>query len=437
MGVPRLARRLWKGFWIRQNLGRIAIKFYPPGGEASITVAPTLTALSRRYWHWLYLQHLAESLAVIDDTPEGLRLLVAARAMAEDFVSRSYWPHVIGENISDSGAGAGAAVIVPERAGGVAIATQVVQRGDGTPAMRLVWSPPEARDRIASSNLVLLVHVMRGATHPLEQYELFKKIALFVEYCERAGCPRERAALKAGALHAVVHADLTEMASPGGLIRPKVAASGAHEDGQRRSELPAGSAPSRDLPAASPRHTRRASPDPFWKRSGPSIAAAAVLWASLVLVTFSLPRGGRPVPAPRPVASVPAPGPRQDLPPSPPRTEPRSQAQVAPAPAAVPHAGSALKERPRAASVLQRSRPSSERDRSNVPKFRVVSSTLALGVAEHRSRILAEQGVDSFVRQKAGNLGRLQYGAYRSKETAEEDARRFRAQGYTAVVIPW
>src|SRR5689334_21415263 len=64
MGVPWLARRLWRGFWDRQSLGRIVIKFYPERNEASVTVSPSLAAVSRRYWHWLYLQHLAESLAL-------------------------------------------------------------------------------------------------------------------------------------------------------------------------------------------------------------------------------------------------------------------------------------------------------------------------------------------------------------------------------------
>ena len=415
----------------------MVIKFYAEGGEASITVSPNLAAVSRRYWHWVYLQHLAESLAVIGDTPERMRLLVAARAMAEDFVSRSYWPQVIGESIS--GAGAGAAVIVPERAGGVALATEVLQRGDGTPSIRLVWSPPEARDRIASSNLVLLVHVMRGAIHPLEQYEIFKKIALFVEYCERAGCPRERATLKAGALYAVVHADLTEMASPGGFVRHKVAVPGvgAGSDAPRRSDLPAGPARSRDLPGLQARGDRHASPDPFWKRSGPAIGAAVVLWAGLVLGAFFLPHGGQPARAPRPIASMPAPGHQQDASPSPRRADLRPRTQTALTPPAVPHADSAVKGRPGAAAALQRPKASPEREGSELPKFRVVSSTLALDIAEHRSRVLAEQGVDSFVREKDGKLGRLQYGAYRSRETAEEDARRFRAQGYTAVVIPW
>jgi hypothetical protein len=435
MGGPRLVRQLWKGLWNRQSLGRIVITFYPQGGEASITVSPILAALSRRYWHWLYLQHLAESLAAIGETQERLRLLVAARAMAEDFVSRSYWPHVIGESISD--AGAGAAEIVPERAGGVALATQVVQRGDGMPAMRLAWSTPEARERIASSNLVLLVHVMRGATHPLEHYEIFKKVALFVEHCERAGCPRERATLKAGALHAVVHADLTEMASPGGLVRHKVAAPGAVNDAERQSDLPAGPAPSRDRPVVPPRRDHRASPDPIWKRSGAAIGAAAVLWAGLVLGAFFLPRGGSPVLGPRPVASVPAAGHRQDAPPLPRGEELRQQPPIALTRPEVPRSAPAVKGRPGAAAARQRPRPSPETEGNAPPKFRVVSGTLALGVAEHRSKVLAEQGVDSFVREKAGRLGRLQYGAYYFREIAEEDARHLRAQGYTAVVIPW
>jgi hypothetical protein len=414
------------------------IKFYPQGGEASIAVSPTLAAVSRRYWHWLYLQHLAESLAAIGETHERLRLLVAARAMAEDFVSRSYWPHVIGERIADADAGAGAAVIVPERAGGVALATQVVQRGDGMPAMRLAWSSPEARDRIASSSLVLLVHVMRGATHPLELYELFKKIGLFVEYCERAGCPRERATLKAGALYAVVHADLTEMASPGGLVRHKVAAPGvgAESETQRRSDLPAGAAPSPNFPTAQAPHDRHA-PDPFWTRSGPAIGGAVVLWASLVLGAFFLPRGGHPVLAPRPIASVPSAGQRHVAPPPPRGAEQRSRTQIALTPQAGPRSGPAVRGRPGATSVVHRRRPSPETEGSDPLKFRVVSSTLSLDVAEHRSMVLAEQGVDSFVREKAGKLGRLQYGAYRFREIAEEDARRFRAQGYTAVVIPY
>ncbi len=435
MGAPRLARRLWEGLWNRQSLGHIVIKFYPQGGEASITVSPALAALSRRYWHWLYLQHLAESLAAIGETQERMRLLVAARAMAEDFVSRSYWPQVIGERISD--AGAGAADIVLEQAGGVALTAQVVQRGDGMPKIRLTWSPPQGRDRIASANLVLLVHVMKGAGHPLEQYEIFKKIALFVEYCERAGCPRERAALKAGPLYAVVHADLTEMASSSGLLRHKVAVSGerAGEEAPGRHEVRAD--PPRGLPAARPLGARRASPDPFWKRSGAAIGAAAILWAGLVLGAFFLPRFGSPVPGPQPIASLPAAVGPQDAFPPPGRDDVRPQTQTPlPVPAG-PRSVPSVKGRPGAAAMVQRPRPSLEREESDLPKFRVVSGTLALGVAEHRSRILAEQGVDSFVQERAGKLGRLQYGAYRSRETAEEEAKHFRAQGYTAVVIPW
>ena len=445
--MSRLARRLWRGLWSRQSLGSIVIKFYPQSAEASITVAPRLAGLSRRYWHWLYLQHLAESLAVIGETQERLRLLVATRAMAEDFVSRSSWPHVMGESISN--AGAGAADIVPERAGGVGVTAHVVQRGGGIPAMRLAWSPPQARDRIASSNLVLLVHVMRNATHALEQYELFKKIALFAEYCEQAGCPRERAKLTAGPLYAVVHADVTEMLSPSGLWRHKVIGSGAGagKDTHRGGEAPAVSAASDGLlPAQPPRRDRHTSRDPFWKRSGAAIGAAAFLWAGLLLGAFLLPRSGNPVFGPRPVASVPAAGHPQDAV-SPPRQGEGRPEMQAPLPSAVAlHPAPAAEAKPaappgaaapRAAAALPRLKPSPQAEGTALPKFRVVSGTIALDVAEHRSRILAEQGVDSFVRERAGKVGRLQYGAYRSREVAEEDARHFRAQGYTAVVIPY
>jgi len=105
MGAPGLARRLWDGVARRQSLGRIVIKFYAPGGQASIAPEASLDALSRSDWHWLFLQHLAESLAALEE-PEAVRLLVAARALAEDFVSSSSWPQMIGEEIPDAVAGA-------------------------------------------------------------------------------------------------------------------------------------------------------------------------------------------------------------------------------------------------------------------------------------------------------------------------------------------
>lgn len=456
MGAVGLARRLWEGLWNRQSLGRIVIKFYPQGSEASITVSPTLAALSRRYWHWLYLQHLAESLAAIGETQERVRLLVAARAMAEDFVTRSYWPHVIGEGISD--ASAGAAGIVLERSGGVALTAQAIQRDDGMPTIRLTWSPPQARERIASSNLVLLVHVMKGAPHPLEQYEIFRKIALFADYCERAGCPRERGTLQGGVLYAVVHTDLTEVASPRGSVRQKASALSleAARDARGRREVRPDSSLSQFLTAARSFGDRLstlraslaslraglvsiraglASPEAFWKRSSAAIGAAAVVWVGLVVGAFFLPRFGGPARPPQPMTSVPA-GPSHVAVTVPDRKDVQPQAQIPRSVPGAPQPVSRVATRP-GAGVAQRPRPSPDREGSDLPKFRVVSGTLALDVAEHRSKILAEQGVDAFVHERAGKLGRLQYGAYRSRETAEEDARHLRAQGYTAVVIPW
>jgi hypothetical protein len=67
----------------------------------------------------------------------------------------------------------------------------------------------------------------------------------------------------------------------------------------------------------------------------------------------------------------------------------------------------------------------------------VVSGTLAREIAELRARTLTEQGADAFVRLVSGNVAQLQYGAYRSWLNAEAEAWRLRAQGYTAVIIPW
>ncbi len=428
MGAPGLARRLWDGVLGRHTLGRIDVRFYPPGSQASISVSPSLHTLSRHDWHWLYLQHLAEALGTIGEEQEAVRLLVAARALAEDFVSSSYWPHVIGEKILD--AIAGAAEIIPERPGGAPLTVEVVRRGTDAPTVRLGWSTPEARERVASSNLVLLVHMMRAAAHPLEQYELFKKIALFAEYCERAGSCHDRAALRAGPLYAVVHADIAgapvPTASRGTSIAPLWTVHTDAQGGDGRRVMPA---PPASSPAPLP--WRRA-----WDRPGMAISAAAILWAGLVLgayvVTHNDGSSGLPAPAPPLPAAV-------HIVPVP----PRDRAAV------LQRAPSRGPQRPASSQVtvvirLAPRTPARSDDIEKpedlaevLPRFRVVSGVLARDVAELRSKTLFEQGVDVFVRATADNLARIQYGAYRSKEIAEEDARRIRAQGYTAVVVHW
>jgi hypothetical protein len=80
-------------------------------------------------------------------------------------------------------------------------------------------------------------------------------------------------------------------------------------------------------------------------------------------------------------------------------------------------------------------RPDGERGR--FPRFRVVSGTLARNVAELRARALAGEGADAFVRFMSGNIAQLQYGAYHSLRNAQAEAWRLRAQGYTAVIVPW
>jgi hypothetical protein len=435
MGAPGLARRLWEGVWHRHSLGRMVIKFYPPGAQASITAAPPLDALSRHEWHWVFLQHLAESLCAIEEQ-EAVRLLVAARALAEDFVSSSYWPRAIGEKFPN--AVAGAAEIVPEHPGGVALAIEVFRHRNEMPTVRLEWSPPQARERLASSNLVLLVRVMNAATHPLEQYELFKKISLFADYCGRVPGWHNRATLRTAPLYAVVHADIAGIEAPARQPERKtvplgVTGSDMIVHGARRAS---GSVPMvREKAAAS-------APAPparrLWEWPNAAIAAAVLLWAGLVLGVFFAPRNGGGPPSPTPNvpgpsgAVSPLPSPLPDrvaiAPPGPESRRPASQALRT-----TRRAGRGSVDLPRVrkpVSVL-------EAEPGNLPRFRVVSGTLARGVAELRARTLADSGVDAFVRSIAGNLAQLQYGAYSSRMNAEAEAWHLRAEGYTAVIVPW
>ena len=436
MGAPGLAKRLWDGVLHRQSLGRIVIKFYPPGGQASISLAPSLAALSRLDWHWLYLQHLAESLSIIEEQ-EAARLLVAARALGEDFVSSSYWPHVIGEKIPTPIAGA--AEIIPEQPGGTALAVEVVRRGREMPSVRLEGAAPQARERLASSNLVLLVHLMRGAAHPLEQYEMFKKIALFAEYCERGGRWHDRATLKSGPLHAVVHADIAGIAPPApqsgrDTAVPRVVAGGPPEGSGPRMD--------RAVPSSSPQTPPPGRFEPGrrpWNRPGVAISAAVLLWAGLIVGAFFAPPH-RLAPLPSPYVAAPPAGHEHNA------SSPADRAPAAENAPVSPAASEALPATPRAhggSGDLRRrllqaqtsAHPETEPD--GRPRFRVVSGTLARDIAELRARSLAEQGMDAFVRLMAGDLAQLQYGAYRSWMNAEADAWRLRAQGYTAVIIPW
>jgi hypothetical protein len=433
MGAPGLARRLWEGVWHRHSLGRMVIKFYPPEAQASITAAPPLDALSRHEWHWLFLQHLAESLGAIEEQ-EAVRLLVAVRALAEDFVSSSYWPRVIGEKLPN--AVAGAAEIVPERPGGAALVIEVFRRRSEMPTVRLEWSRPQARERLASSNLVLLVWVMKAAAHPLEQYELFKKISLFAEYCARVPGWHTRATLRTAPLYAVVHADIAGIAAPAGQPERETVLLGVigtetTVHGARRASSPVPVVRAKAAPARTPQARR------LWEWPSAAIAAAVLLWAGLVLGAFFASRnvGGPPAPAPT------IPGPQAaETPLSFPFPD---RVAIAPHGPESRPASAALRTPPRAArgagDLPRVRRPVSALDAepSDLPRFRVVSGTLARGVAELRARTLADRGVDAFVRLIAGNLAQLQYGAYRSWLNAEAEAWHLRAEGYTAEIVPW
>jgi hypothetical protein len=416
IGAPGLAKRLWDGVLHRQSLGRIVIKFYPPGVAASLTSAPALDGLSRHDWHWLFLQHLAESLRVIEEQ-EAVRLLVAARALAEDFVSSSYWPQVIGETLPHTVAGA--PEIIPEQPGGTALTSEIVRRGREMPAVRLWWSPPQARERLASSNLVLLVHVMKAAAHPLEQYELFKKITLFAEYCDQPDRRRDRATLKTAPLYAVVHADIA------GIAAPRVAA-----PSQRTHRAPplvaaaqagADASPPRRVPDADRR---------VWQRPGFAMTAATLLWVGLVVGALFAPRNGGVSPPPSPTAALAPAAPTREASPSP------DLAFVPPRASGSPRVSEVLRTL-RRTDARSGELPHVRREAGDLPRFRVVSGRLARSVAELRARTLADQGADAFVRLVTGNFAQLQYGAYRSRLNAEAEAWRLRSEGYTAMIVPW
>jgi SPOR domain len=456
--IPGAARQLWNQMLRGQGMGRIVVRVYHPAGPASIALSPALDALTRQEWHWLYLQHLAESLGSLPEA-EARRLLDAALALAEELVSAAYWTQVVGQRIL--AAPAGVVDLVPERLGGTALVIDV-------------FRPLRARAHLTTSNLVLLTQVMRSAPHPLEQYELFGKIALFAEYCERLRRWHNRATLAAGSLYAVVHADLAGVRTLAS--RARATRRGVHEAAGLNRRSPAGGRP------GWPPRPRPAIP----------VLTAALLWGALGLITLVIPHDGVGPPSARRPALPDAvsPGglgqaervPRNESPAGPvANSAPRVMRRSVPGaggtgPAAFltptvrvvraipavsgmpepPHGsggagrGSRLfrplspAEAPDGGSPL----PSEHRHESPGDarqdvggglslRFRVVSNMLARDVAELQARALAERGIDSSVRTAGGNLARLQYGAYQSREIAEADARRIRAQGYSATVVGW
>lgn len=439
MGARGLAKRLWDRMLRPKTLGRIVITFYPPGRQASITLSPSLDTLSRHDWHRVYLQHLAESLGALEEQ-EAVRLLVAARALAEDFVSSSYWPQMTGETIPD--ALAGAAEVVPEQPGGTALVAEVC-RGSTTPRVRLAGSPPHARERLASSNLVLLVHMMTRAADAHERDQAFKEITLFAEYCERVGYRHDQTTPVIGSSRAVMGADIVDIMLPAG--QPVMERTGPRggivhrvpEDASPRPDRPA--APSAPV-STSPSRVPRPGPRP-WERPVVAISVGVLLWVGLILAAFLVPRDGGGPPVSTPNAGVPPDaGTREASRTQEPATGPMSAAEAPPA-SNVHRASSQATGRSRDASGVRRSARTPlappEAEESGVPRFRVVSGMLSRQVAELRARTLADQGADAFVWLMSGRVAQLQYGAYRSRMNAEAEAWRLRAQGYTAVIVPW
>jgi hypothetical protein len=411
VGVPGFLRRVFGRYAHRQGIGHIVITLHHPGGTASITVSPSVHAFPRPDWHWLYLQHLAETLCAIADEGEALRLVVAARTLAQDVLDSSRWKMMSGQAIP--GAMAGVPKIVPEQPGGEALTVEVVRRHGEMPTLRLRW-PPSALKHLASSNLVLLLHTMEGATHPLEQYELFKKIAVLAGYYEKTGCYRDPVSLRNGPLYAVIHADIT-----------RIVDIGSRPDAVRVTSAPQSTVA---VPAPAQRRLRL----PARLVSDAAVFVVALITSSALFVVSERLQQSLEVKAPRGTvvdpAFVPA-GPQLENPRLTPvpltaragRSPERPMVRSGIPKLLAPSPGSSG-ERPRQGDVL--------------PRFRVVSGTLARDVAEHRSRVLAERGVDSFMLVISDNIAQLQYGAYRVRENAEADARRIRTQGYTATVVP-
>jgi hypothetical protein len=447
MGAARFVRRVLVGARNRRSLGRVQITFYPPASHASLVVSPALNTLRWGEWQWLYLQHLAECLATIANEREARRLLVAARTLAEDFVSTAEWPRPFNERVA--GSIAGVADIVPKQPGGTTLAINVARQGREMPRVQLEWTLPQARERLASSNLVLQVHVMRSATHPLERYEFCKKIGLFTEFCQRAGRRLDRETLVTAPIFALVHADIADIArSVGG--RPDESPTLALETPSATS-LPPHPVPARRPPWGLPvlSHLRRVR----WDHPGFTIAAAACLWAGLILSVVYLARYGATPLSQSPGVSQPVTSPPVTSPASPPLPLPNMRlderaARAAPAgpppasrastPSRAPAAAPAVRATPpRRTTVASPAPPAERTPTAPPPRFRVVSGMLAREVAELRSQSLADEGVDAFVHASTGNVAQLQYGAYRSREIAETDAQRIRAQGYTAVVVRW
>lgn len=168
-----------------------------------------------------------------------------------------------------------------------------------------------------------------------------------------------------------------------------------------------------------------------WERPGVAVSAAVLLWAGLIVVAFLI-----PMPGGLSRVSTPAPG-----------LHPAAATREAPARVTAvtsPSEASRLRRQARGRGDGSRVKRSAlhlasqpEDERSGPPRFRVVSGTLARNVAELRARALAGQGADAFVRMMSGNIAQLQYGAYRLRRNAQAEAWRLRAQGYTAVIVPW
>ena len=274
------------------------------------------------------------------------------------------------------------------------------------------------------------------------QQELETLILALRSWCERRGVSQSALSMKLGISVSHLNAILSGRSRPGAALIQKMS---SFLIAQQKPLLPAVvfpiTRPGEEHTDAQEGDDRRVMPPPptssrapqtnrrAWDRLGMAISAAAILWAGLVLGAYVVTRndGSSLLRAPGP--SIPAAVHTVPVPPRDRAAVPQRAAALPPAPRTT--APSNDIERPWGSAARFEGEP------GVLPRFRVVSGILARDVAEQRSKTLFEQGVDAFVRAADDNLAQIQYGAYRSKEIAEEDARHIRVQGYTAVVVRW
>jgi hypothetical protein len=395
---------------------------------APVVVSPVLRSLPRSHWHWLYLQHLAETVASIPGDGDAAAFVARALLDAQTVCTQSSWAATFAPEIARAmrrawweGAGdeparapAGGSTDTGAEAGGFVL-IEIVQDDGALPRVRV------ARPRIAGHlkrvNLALLRHVLDSAADSLEQFQLCRQIEMLARYyrATSARSRRSRSALRNAPVFAVLHADVARLPSTEGLVEAPPVLPAAAE--RRRPPAALGAlTPAVPLAAClsfmltiaggswlllssagAPRPERLRTPGAA-VGGGPSVVTPEA-------IVMALPQVGE---RPRPTGALQPAG--------------RRRAAAAGAFPAAPQ--TALRKNTRKAP------------RRTGGPFQVRSQPLAKVVATQRVRVLAEHGIRSYVRPLPGQLAEIDYGWFDSKAYAESRALGLRQQGYTAVVVP-